>query len=126
MNKKTSCITDEQFDKIVKLIYTGSSDGKIKPSEEIALMLTITGNSGLRIGDCTKLKMNSFIRESNNYKYNIIEEKKEEEKKEEEKKEEKKEESKKEKKEREKREKEEKAKNANEFKIGTKYERRKR
>lgn len=75
MNKKTSCITDEQFNKIVNLIHNGSGDGKIKKSKEIALILTITGNSALRIGDCTKLKLNSFIREGDNYKYNIIEEK---------------------------------------------------
>jgi len=74
-NKKTSCITDEQFNKIINLIYNGSSDGKIKPSEEIAIMLTITGNCGLRIGDCTKLKLRSFIKEGQEYKYNIIEEK---------------------------------------------------
>lgn len=74
-NRKTSCINDEQFNKIVNLIYKGSSDGKIKPSEEIALILTITGNCALRIGDCTKLKMNSFIREGSDYRYNIIEEK---------------------------------------------------
>ena len=72
MNKKTSCITDEQFNKIVNLIHDGSGDGKIKKSKEIALILTITGNSALRIGDCTKLKLNSFIREGENYKYNII------------------------------------------------------
>ena len=29
----------------------------------------------MRIGDCTKLKLNSFIREGDNYKYNIVEEK---------------------------------------------------
>lgn len=75
MNKKTSCITDEQFNKIVNLIHNGSGDGKIKKSKEIALILTITGNSALRIGDCTKLKLNSFIREGDNYKYNIVEEK---------------------------------------------------
>lgn len=74
-NKKTSCITDEQFNKIINLIYNGSSDGKIKPSEEIAIMLTVTGNCGLRIGDCTKLKLRSFIKEGKEYKYNIIEEK---------------------------------------------------
>jgi integrase len=75
MNKKTSCITDEQFNKIINLIYNGTSDGKIKPSEEIAIMLTITGNCALRIGDCTKLKLNSFIKEGEEYRYNIIEEK---------------------------------------------------
>lgn len=75
MNKKTSCITDEQFNKIVNLIHNGSGNGKIKKSKEIALILTITGNSALRIGDCTKLKLNSFIREGDNYKYNIVEEK---------------------------------------------------
>lgn len=75
MNRKTSCITEEQFNKIVNLIHEGSNDGKVRKSEEIAIMLTITGNCGLRIGDCTKLKLNSFIREGENYKYNIIEEK---------------------------------------------------
>lgn len=74
-NKKTSCITDEQFNKIIKLIYNGSSDGKIRSSEEIAIMLTVTGNCALRIGDCTKLKLKSFIKEGEEYKYNIIEEK---------------------------------------------------
>ena len=38
-------------------------------------MLTVTGNCGLRIGDCTKLKLRSFIKEGQEYKYNIIEEK---------------------------------------------------
>ena len=75
MNKKTSCITEKQFNKIVNLIHDGSHDGKIYKSEEIALILTITGNCGLRIGDCTKLKLNSFIREGEDYRYNIIEEK---------------------------------------------------
>ena len=75
MNKKTSCITDEQFNKIISLIYNGTKDGKIKPSEEIARMLTVTGNCALRIGDCTKLKMQSFIKEGEEYKYNITEEK---------------------------------------------------
>lgn len=75
MNRKTSCITEEQFNKIVNLIHDGSNDGKIRKSKEIAIMLTITGNCGLRIGDCTKLKLNSFIKEGDNYKYNIIEEK---------------------------------------------------
>ena len=75
MNRKTSCITDEQFYKIVNLIHDGSQDGKIRKSEEIALMLTITGNCGLRIGDCTHLKLSSFIKEGDDYRYNIVEEK---------------------------------------------------
>ena len=75
MNRKTSCITDEQFYKIINLIHDGSGDGKIRKSKEIALILTITGNCALRIGDCTKLKLRSFIKEGDDYKYNIIEEK---------------------------------------------------
>jgi len=75
MNKKTSCINENQFEKIINLIYNGSGDGKVRRSKEIAIMLTITGNCGLRIGDCTKLKLNSFIKEGNEYRYNIIEEK---------------------------------------------------
>jgi hypothetical protein len=44
MNKKTSCINENQFEKIINLIYNGSGDGKIRRSKEIAIMLTITGN----------------------------------------------------------------------------------
>lgn len=73
MNKKTACINNEQFARIINILYNG--EGKIKPNKEIALMLTITGNSGLRIGDCTKLSLSSFIHEGNDYKYNITEEK---------------------------------------------------
>lgn len=73
MNRKTTCITDEQFNRIIAILYNGES--YIKPNKEMALILTITGNSGLRIGDCVKLTLDSFIREGNDYRYNIIEEK---------------------------------------------------
>ena len=73
MNKKTACITNEQFNRIITILYNG--EAKIKPNKEMALALTITGNSGLRIGDCLQLSLGSFIREGNDYRYNIIEEK---------------------------------------------------
>lgn len=73
MNKKTTCITDEQFDVIINLLYKGY--GNMKPQKEMALMLTVTGNCGLRIGDCVKLTMKSFIKQGDNYYYNIKEEK---------------------------------------------------
>lgn len=75
MNKKTSCITDEQFDEIIGLLYNGSDLGIIKPNKQIAVILTVTGNCGLRIGDCLKLKLNSFIYDGKFNKYNIKEEK---------------------------------------------------
>lgn len=75
MNRKTSCITDEQFDVLIDLLENGSELGVIKPNKEIALILTVTGNCGLRIGDCLNLKMSSFIKEGNDYKYNIKEDK---------------------------------------------------
>ena len=74
-NRKTSCINNKQFEEIIKIIYNGTEDGKIRANEEIALILTITGNCGLRIGDCTKLKLESFIKEGEEYRYNIVEEK---------------------------------------------------
>ena len=73
MNRKTACITDEQFNRIVTILYNGES--YIKPNKEMALILTITGNSGLRIGDCVKLTLDSFIKEGSDYRYNITEEK---------------------------------------------------
>lgn len=75
MNRKTSCITDEQFDNIIELLENGSEYGVIRPNKQIALILTVTGNCGLRIGDCLQLKMSSFIKEGSDYKYNIKEEK---------------------------------------------------
>ena len=75
MNRKTSCLTDEQFDTIIEILENGTSLGIIKPNKEIATILTVTGNCGLRIGDCLKLTMNSFIKEGSDYKYNIKEEK---------------------------------------------------
>lgn len=75
MNRKTSCITDEQFDNIINLLNNGSEYGVIRPNKEIALILTVTGNCGLRIGDCLNLKMSSFIKEGDEYKYNIKEDK---------------------------------------------------
>lgn len=75
MNRKTSCITDKQFDEIISLLNNGSDLGMIRPNKEIALILTVTGNCGLRIGDCLKLTGNSFVREGSDYKYNIKEEK---------------------------------------------------
>ena len=75
MNKKTSCITDEQFDEIIGLLYKGSDLGIIKPNKQIAVILIVTGNCGLRIGDCLKLKLNSFIYDGKCNKYNIKEEK---------------------------------------------------
>ena len=73
MNKKTACLTEEQFNTLVNVLYNGTDN--IKPNKEMALMLTITGNCGLRIGDCTKLSLNSFIRDGKEYRYNITEEK---------------------------------------------------
>lgn len=75
MNRKTSCITDEQFDTIIELLENGSEMNVIRPNKEIALILIITGNCGLRIGDCLSLKLNSFIKEGDEYKYNIKEDK---------------------------------------------------
>ena len=73
MNRKTTCITDEQFNRIITIMYNGEAN--IKPNKEMALILTVTGNSGLRIGDCLQLSLNSFIREGNEYHFNIIEDK---------------------------------------------------
>ena len=41
----------------------------------MALILTLTGNSGLRIGDCLNLTLKSFIKEGDTYRFNITEEK---------------------------------------------------
>ena len=75
MNKKTTCITDEQFNNIINILFKGLPEANIKPNKEMAIILTVTGNGGLRIGDCLQLSLNSFIREGNEYRFNIVEEK---------------------------------------------------
>ena len=73
MNKKTTCITDKQFDTIISLLYNGND--KIKPNKEMAIILTVTGNCGLRIGDCVQLTKKSFVKDGNDYRYDIHEQK---------------------------------------------------
>ena len=73
-NKKTAVITDEQFQNIVRLINNGDGN-RIKPNKSMALALIVTGNCGLRIGDCLSLTMNSFITENGEHKFFIKEEK---------------------------------------------------
>lgn len=73
MNKKTTCITDDQFNRIVNILYKGEDN--IKPNKEMALIFTLTGNCGLRIGDCLSLTLDSFIEDGDDFRYNITEEK---------------------------------------------------
>ncbi len=73
MNKRTTCITDDQFNRIINILHNGEKE--IKSNEEMALILTLTGNSGLRIGDCLNLTLKSFIKEGDTYRFNITEEK---------------------------------------------------
>ena len=73
MNKRTAVITDEQYDNLVNLIYNGGKH--IRANKGMAVALIITGNCGLRIGDCLSLKLSDFVKQGDNHYFNITEEK---------------------------------------------------
>ena len=62
---KTVPVTEKQFKEIIKVLQHGAiinnkTKARIEANPTIALLLTVQGNLGLRIGDMLRLTMNSF------------------------------------------------------------------
>lgn len=76
-NKKTVALTTDQYESIIKTIKEGFTvNGKVfRSNNRIATILVLEANLGLRIGDVLALTLNSFIRDGNRYRLNIIEDK---------------------------------------------------
>ena len=76
-NKTTVALSREEYEKITSTISNGFIYNRrhFKPNKQIATILTIQGNLGLRIGDVMSLSLNSFLRDGNRYRIDIIEEK---------------------------------------------------
>lgn len=72
-NMKTVVLTEEQYREIVKTINSGFLTSR--PNNQVATILTIQANLGLRIGDVLDLKLNSIIKDGNRYRLDIVEEK---------------------------------------------------
>lgn len=70
-------LTIEQYELIIDTIRDGfEHDGvKYKPNNRIATLLVAMANLGLRVGDMVDLRLNSFVKDGNRYRLDIIEEK---------------------------------------------------
>ena len=77
MNKRSLALTKEQYIESVKLLREGFVlDGVIRqPNPRIATIVVMQGCLGLRIGDCLKLKMSSFVKDGNLWRLDIVEQK---------------------------------------------------
>lgn len=77
-NKKTLALTTEQYKEIIQTMQQGftGADGKVfKPNQRIATALVLQANLGLRIGDVVQLRLNSFVKDGDRYRLDLVEEK---------------------------------------------------
>lgn len=76
-NIKTVALNREDFEKIIKTISRGFTHNNVKhkPNKQIATILTVQANLGLRIGDVMNLTMKSFIEDGDRHRIDIYEEK---------------------------------------------------
>lgn len=72
-NKKTLALTDKQFLDIIDTMRVGFSG--CRPNNRVAMALLIEANLGIRVSDVTKLRLKDIIKDGNEYRLNIIEQK---------------------------------------------------
>ena len=72
----TIALSQEQYEMIIKTLATGFeyNNRKYKPNLQIAMILQLEANLGLRCGDILNLTYNSIKREGDRYVTNLIEE----------------------------------------------------
>ena len=77
MNKKCVALTEEEYRRIIELIRSGFVlDGrKVKPNIRIATILVLEATLGLRLGDVLSLKMNSFLKDGQRWRLDVVEKK---------------------------------------------------
>lgn len=77
MNKKCLALTDEQYKESIKLLREGFmlSGVAVRPNNRIATLEVLQACLGLRLGDCLNLRMNSFIKDGNRWRLDIVEQK---------------------------------------------------
>ena len=77
MNKRCITLTDEQYRECIDLIRDGFclDEHNIKPNPRIATLEVIQATLGLRLGDCLKLKMSSFVKDGTRWRLDISEDK---------------------------------------------------
>ncbi len=70
-NKKTAALTVEQYENFIDAMKKGSCF--FRPNEQIMTALILEANLGLRIKDILNLSLDSFIKDGERYRLNIIE-----------------------------------------------------
>lgn len=70
-NKKTAALTVEQYEEFIAAMKNGSSF--FRPNEQIVTALILEANLGLRIKDILNLSLDSFIKDGERYRLDIIE-----------------------------------------------------
>lgn len=78
MNKKTRAVSKEEYENIIEMIQYGfTADGKkVSPNPQIAAILVVQANTGLRIGDLLELRLKDIVKEGNRYHFNDFKEQK--------------------------------------------------
>ena len=69
----TIACTDEQYKEIIELLWNGT--GIIRRNRTVAIILQTEANTGLRIGDVLKLRLNDIIRDGERYRFYMREHK---------------------------------------------------
>lgn len=70
-------LTEEQYRKIINLIRSGFilNGRKVKPNIRIATILVLEATLGLRLGDVLSLKMDSFLKDGQRWRLDVVEKK---------------------------------------------------
>jgi integrase family protein len=77
MNKKCTALTDDEYKQVIDLLRNGFvyKEHIIRPNERIATIAVLETTLGLRLGDVLKLRLSSFMKDNNNWKIDIVEQK---------------------------------------------------
>ena len=71
MNRKTTALTTEQYEAIIKTMKEGFTG--FRPNERVATALVLEGNLGMRISDILELRPSSIIRDGDRYRLEVHE-----------------------------------------------------
>lgn len=77
MNKRCVALTDEQYQRCIELLRNGFvlPTGGVKGNPRIAAIGVLQATLGLRVGDILHLTLDSFVRDGDRYKLDIVEQK---------------------------------------------------
>lgn len=70
-------LTEEQYRKIINMIRSGFvfESRKVKPNIRIATILVLEATLGLRLGDVLSLRMDSFLKDGERWRLDVVEKK---------------------------------------------------